>query len=1077
MTTPEVDTGLKRPRLEARLALESLPSLTVVTGGAGTGKTTLLGHVFDSRFSVWHTLSPTDRALPVLTRNVVRRLRLTVPQLSAEVVAAVEGGSGPRSTPDPATPQAIAAALAQDLDLALEREVVLVLDDFHEIGAGDSADFVAALCRHAPRGLRVVIASRLPLPFPVSRMRMSGDVLEISANDLVFTRDEISELLTRRHGGERPGMAAEIHAATGGWPVAVILAIEAGGDGEGPSALSMAEESGLFDYLAEEVMTADWPASLALQQAALLPWFTPELLQHLEIEPSHLLPSASVYLSRAPDRPHAYIVSRLVRDYFATRHRVDPDVKRSILVRASRWYAADDSHAEALQCLLDAGDPEETGRHLTEHGEILIAAGHTREVTKAIGTLGDGVLPEELALLDAEARQLLGDWEGAMDRYRLVVPETGPIPPRVAWRLGFLHHMRGEVAEALATYERAERGTADRTSEAALLGWQASAHWLRGERDRASELATEALDLARLSRDRRSMATAHTVLAMVAALDGDRSGNDMHYLKALEYSEQSNDVVQTMRIRANRASAFLEEGEFGPALAEIQIALRLADMTGFELWRAMSLSNRAQVGIYQGRLEEAVADLTEARTTFRRIGSRLEAYPLGHLGDVYRIRGDTARARSAYEEAIRLATSQHDLQGSVPAMSGLARLMAPHEPDEAVALSKVATEVDSVIGRVQALAAAGWAAHHSGQREQAQEVAEEATETARARRDMPGLAEALELTAVVRPDSASTSLEEAEEIWSRLQAPIGVARVELARAEITGGATGSARAAMAAETLRRYGAMGLARRARQLADSLAQTESVHPVAIKTLGGFDVITAGHPTPRSAWQSKVAREVLWMLIAARGRPINREVLIDRLWPDDDINKASNRLSVALSIVRRVLDTEDSHDSDRHIVADRDSVRIDLDSVTIDVEVFLREAATGRRLLERGQTSEGLVHLRAAEDRYVGEFLEEEPFADWAISLREQARSEYLTVAAKLAEAAESEGDHEGAARRYLRMLERDVYNEPAHLGVIKAMSRSGRHGTARRLYGIYVSRMTELDLEPEPFPEASGDTAHS
>jgi DNA-binding SARP family transcriptional activator len=99
-----------------------------------------------------------------------------------------------------------------------------------------------------------------------------------------------------------------------------------------------------------------------------------------------------------------------------------------------------------------------------------------------------------------------------------------------------------------------------------------------------------------------------------------------------------------------------------------------------------------------------------------------------------------------------------------------------------------------------------------------------------------------------------------------------------------------------------------------------------------------------------------------------------------------------------------------------------------------------------------------------------LEEEPYADWAVSLREEARAEYLVVAETLARAATEDGDHDRASRRYLRMLERDPYSEPAHLGLIVSMRRSGRHGAARRLYGNYVSRMAELDVEPEPFPDA-------
>jgi DNA-binding SARP family transcriptional activator len=93
-----------------------------------------------------------------------------------------------------------------------------------------------------------------------------------------------------------------------------------------------------------------------------------------------------------------------------------------------------------------------------------------------------------------------------------------------------------------------------------------------------------------------------------------------------------------------------------------------------------------------------------------------------------------------------------------------------------------------------------------------------------------------------------------------------------------------------------------------------------------------------------------------------------------------------------------------------------------------------------------------------------------------LREEARTEYLNIAKLLAEVSSNAGDHDAAARRYLRMIERDPFSEPAHLGLVVAMRRSGRHGAARRLYGTYVTRMAELDVEPEPFPD-SADSAHS
>ena len=136
-----------------------------------------------------------------------------------------------------------------------------------------------------------------------------------------------------------------------------------------------------------------------------------------------------------------------------------------------------------------------------------------------------------------------------------------------------------------------------------------------------------------------------------------------------------------------------------------------------------------------------------------------------------------------------------------------------------------------------------------------------------------------------------------------------------------------------------------------------------------------------------------------------------------------------------------------------------------------IFLAEAERGRQLLASGDADRGLGLLRRAESRYLGDFLEDNPYAEWAVALREEARAVYLSISEQLALADRDAGAYDEAARRCLRMIERDPYLEQAYLDAINAMTALGRHGSARRLYGIYSSRMGELDIEPAPFPSGS------
>src|SRR4029077_1243765 len=131
-----------------------------------------------------------------------------------------------------------------------------------------------------------------------------------------------------------------------------------------------------------------------------------------------------------------------------------------------------------------------------------------------------------------------------------------------------------------------------------------------------------------------------------------------------------------IRIHSNRSSHHLDEGDYGEALAELEAALPLAELAGFSPFHATGLTNRADARFLLGRLEEAIADLQAAVRIYQRMDSRMVNYPLERLGTVHRERGELALARGAYEEAVALADQSGDLQGLVPALAGLARVLA-----------------------------------------------------------------------------------------------------------------------------------------------------------------------------------------------------------------------------------------------------------------------------------------------------------------------------------------------------------------------------------------------------------------
>jgi DNA-binding SARP family transcriptional activator len=1164
-TAPQAST-IARPRLERRLDGALDRRLTCVVAGAGFGKTTLVSGwaaTTPRAMSAWHGLTPGDRTLTVVVRAVTDALRLCVPGLPADLVAAASGPRGPDTGTDEAgRAQAYAGRICEALAAHRGRDVVLVLDDVEALdGAAESAAFVAGLCRQAPAGLHVVLCSRREPPFPVARMRGQGQLLDLSAAELAFTPAETEQVVRAtigdihgggdvagtddgverpavpglgvepprrsRHGVEPPGdpgqaaeppdlsgLAAELHQVTAGWPAAVRLTCEAlareADPGRYRATLARLRRPGgeLYDYLADEVVaTEDDLARGLLVRLAALDRFTPDLA-------AALAPGGDAALAGlvrrgvvvdAPGRGDAWLsVNALVREVVGAMPGAEA-ARRDTLGAAAGWFEEQGRPAEALRCTLStppgrggeagagAGPGGEALRLVTRWGPDLLRAGEADAVLAAVAHLDPAERSEAVDRLEGDARQLVGDWDGALACYGRAAgeapdasgaggsgPGDTPLPPGLAWRMGLIHHLRGELDAALAVYRRGDLGegdtrrtaptadcatTDDTADQALLVAWTATAHWLRGDAASCRALADDGMARARRSGDDRALAAAHTVRALVAAHDGDRLANDSHYLRALDHAERAGDLLQVIRIRLNRGSRLNEEGFYDEAIAELDLAIGHADLGGYAAFKAIALGNRGEAKGQLGQFDQAADDLDSATAIFQKLGSLLVAYPLSQAGHVHAARGQTALARAAFTEAVEVSRTSGDLQGLVPGLAGLARLVAGDDPAAARALADEAVALGHGLSEVEALLAQGWTALAAGEGDQATAIAGRALDIAAERRDRAALADATELLAMAaRPERAGPGLRDALGLWEELRNPLGQGRVLLALARL-GGPDAAAQALRAERLLRPLGARRLAVEAARLASA---ARPVPAVAIHCLGGFAVLREGAAVPVGEWKSRKARDLVKVLIARDGRPVHRGTLLELLWPGEDPDQTASRLSVALSTARAVLDPAKAFPPGWFLAADADTVWLDVDHAEVDLVRFAELAAAAAAERKSGPGPSSTDALTAAEVAYVGDAFPEDPYEDWTVSSRERARAAYLWVARTLADDSAAAGDGATAVRCYLRVIEHDPYDEHAHLGLVATYLAAGQQGEARRAYRAYSARMDDIGVEAAPFP---------
>lgn len=1019
---------VRRPALEHVLEQAERRRLTSIVAGPGFGKSTLAASIATVRGWSWYLLDGSDRSADVFAHGLLDALALDAPD---------------------------AAGLISALDESIAEDRVLVVDDVQELGSsGPGVHLLEALVRQAPPELHFVLCSRDEPPFAVERLRGQGQVVDIDASMLTFSGDEVKDVVGGDLGLE---LGDPIRDVTGGWPAAVQLTAEmlqSTPEHERTDALAELGRSRgrLVSYLAREVLDREGDdVRRLLRLAAEFDQFNAELCDALgAAPPADLLVGLQRRgLIASRSGPGGWLTLHAVLRDFLRDHVDLPEAELADLhVTAAEWFFSEGLLREGLASLKIARRPDLIAAAFRDHWREYYERGLLQAVVDSADVVPESLIDEGLRHLIGRSHALLGRTGEALEWFA----ELPPGPDR-AFEFAEVYTARGEQRKAFDVLVDALERYPDPPHPycCIFIAFLAPAV---GELDAGAKAAKLLTELKHDSSDLGYVADTHSALADIAQARGDVQEADRHYRAARQIAERGGNLLALCAAQVKTARFWTVQGRYREAIALNDAATAVADRIGFAQMRSECRHVRSSLFAKLGQFDEAAAELAEA-VALDKESDRSTAWNSVAHGDLYVRRGDVARARFSYEEALTTADPRHVRLRSI-ALGGVARVVAVDDPDRAAELAAEALEL-SVNERPDLLVVAGWVALRRGELERAAELAATAAEDAGRRSARPVLAESLELRAFCSADADTALLEEAMGLWRELGEPVAAARVALALARRCGARLEAERRE---RELRQLGFRDTAGRAAGVLMA-APADGAAPLALQTLGGFRVLRHGAPVSPEEWKSKKARDLLKILAARRGKPVAREELIEALWREEDPTRTGNRLSVALSTLRSVLDPERAHAQDHFVAAADGAVRLSLESVEVDVESFLEVAEQGQRLWRSGAREQALPLLELAEAAYTGDFLEEDRYEDWAEPLRNEARAAYVEVLQALAAATQ-------ASKYFLRIIERDPYDEPAHLALVAALEDAGAHGEARRAYRTYVARMQEINAEPAPFP---------
>jgi LuxR family transcriptional regulator, maltose regulon positive regulatory protein len=701
--------AVHRGRLLERLAGAGRVPLTLVVAPAGFGKTTLLAQwaaALRPGRPGWVSLDAGDRDPARFWAYLVAALEGAWPGLATDAPVAARS---PR-----ALPETVPARLIVDL-ARLDRDVVLVLDDYH-LAAEPAIDAgLTFLVEHAPPRLHLVLGTRTDPALPLARLRAQGQLLELRADELRCTAEEAARFCRETMGLElAPATVRALEARTEGWWAGLQLAALGLRDRPDPERFVEAFAGShryVLDYLLDQVLARQPPPRQAfLLRTAILERLSGALCdavtgRHDGQAQLEGLERDNLFLVPLDDERGWYRYHHLFRDVLRHHLRLTtPELVPELHRRANAWCAAHGLRQEAIEHALEAEDWERAAgllegwmEPLRLHGEYVTLHRWLARLPEPVRA-GHPLLSYQYALALVrraradEAEQATRALD-AVERGAAAGGDPGLLGAVARARLS-LAIQRGAIDEAIAWGERAAAAISPaawqlRVEALVTLG---RAWVLRGRPAAAEPALDEAQRLLRTNADPE-------LLCLALNADGHR---ELARGRLRRAADRLHEARRLGALAGSPRDLGVAWGALAGSPRDLGVAWgALAAQPSLE--HAHAALRLSEVEREWDHLDEAEALLDEAGQVGARSAQAAYQFPLANaLTRVRLARGDLAGALAAVEQAMPTARAW----GNAMVLRGLAadRARIQLAQGDTAAVRQWADDVEPDVAALQSLA-------------------------------------------------------------------------------------------------------------------------------------------------------------------------------------------------------------------------------------------------------------------------------------------------------------------------------------------------------------------------------------
>jgi DNA-binding SARP family transcriptional activator len=220
----------------------------------------------------------------------------------------------------------------------------------------------------------------------------------------------------------------------------------------------------------------------------------------------------------------------------------------------------------------------------------------------------------------------------------------------------------------------------------------------------------------------------------------------------------------------------------------------------------------------------------------------------------------------------------------------------------------------------------------------------------------------------------------------------------------------------------------------------------------------------------WESTRARALFRYLIANRRAAAAKERLAAQFWPDSEPELARRSLHQAIYCLRQTLKRYAGGRQIIQFANDHYQIASDV-PIWVDVEEFEAAIAAARSHWRAGDVEVAVHAYATAVDLYLGDFLAEDRYEQWAAEQHGALQVKYLEALQHMARYYHERDDLSAAIMLCQRALAHDSCDEDAHRTLMACYMAQGLRHLAVRQHRLCVNALrSQLGLEPSAEFEA-------